>query len=105
MLTTKSKRKVRGDSKQHPQTPLSSNCFGDTRNSLKRLSFSFYGEDTIKRCKQIIFDDCGLIEDSADLNGPGRPKARKSHNPICQSQGVSKSKKKDSVLEMEHFFF
>ena len=60
MLAAKNKRKIRADHKQHPIPPTTT---PNDKNALKRLSFSFYGEETLKRRKQIILDNCDLITD------------------------------------------
>ena len=60
MLAAKTKRKIRESSKQHKPLPRHTDSCINNKNMLKRLSLSFYGEDTIKKSKQIILDNCDI---------------------------------------------
>ena len=63
MNSGKAKRKVREDSKHPAHPPQERNSVVSSKNVLKKLSFSFYGEDTLKKSKQIIFDNCDILQD------------------------------------------
>ena len=105
MITSKVKRKVRADSKQHLSSQPQRNPAVNSKNVLKKLSFSFYGEETLKKSKQIIFDNCDLLQDLPVLTEANKGRPIRSYRATHAPSRMSKSKKKGSTLEIEQFFY
>jgi hypothetical protein len=61
MLDLKSRRKLRAEL-QHPQPQKEKEGDLVNKNLLKRLSFSFYGQETIKKNKQVICENYDLTD-------------------------------------------
>lgn len=75
------------------------------KQATRRLSFSFYDEETMKKSKQIILDDCDILMELPDIKPARRGgNLRKAHKNHKSSPRISVKKQKQSMLEMEHFF-
>ena len=98
MMTAKSKRKVRADSKLHSLAQTQNDPFPHSKQALKLLSLSFYGQETIKKQKQVILDDCDLGRELPVFSEPAIQKAVKSHRFSHVPSRKTSSKKKDSIL-------
>ena len=62
MRNAKNKRQIRNDSKQRISGSQTGETLVPIKNAVKKLSFSFYGEDTLKKGKQVILDDCDFLQ-------------------------------------------
>jgi len=62
MNPAKLKSKAKQEQKKHILNNQRTRGHSPLDRAIKRLSFSFYDQDTIKKSKQIILDNCDLIQ-------------------------------------------
>jgi hypothetical protein len=62
MFDIKKSRRFKAESKNTQKSCGQSPSFLSTKKDLQKLSLSFYGEDTIKNNKQIIFDNYEIFD-------------------------------------------
>lgn len=97
MIGFKGKKKVRGSSRlKHEQTQRTEELI-HSKHALRRLSFSFYGEDTIKKSKQVILDNCEILDDLPVFTQPAVRVARKGVHSSRPSSGLSKSRRSGKI--------
>jgi hypothetical protein len=101
----KTKIKAKQENKIHIPRNQTPRAPSPLAKAIKRLSFSFYAEDTIKRSKQIILDNCDLTTELPMPTNCSRSRPLKSTRLSCQPSRLSKQKKNCSNLEMEKYFF
>jgi hypothetical protein len=67
MFDVKKNRMRKAESKSSKLPHEAGQSFLSTKKALQKLSLSFYGEDTMKQNKQIILDNCDLLDSLPEL--------------------------------------
>jgi hypothetical protein len=68
MFDIKKSRRLKAESKNIHKSSGQSPSFLSTKKDLQKLSLSFYGEETIKNNKQIIFDNYEIFDSLPEVS-------------------------------------
>lgn len=106
MMEAKLRRKIQAESKHknsHKKTQPTT--LSNKLTATRKLSLSFYAEDTLRNHKQIILDNCDLPQDIPLVPPCITESCLKGKAALKNNFGLGWSKQNESSLKMEHFFF
>ncbi len=72
--------------------------------ALRKLSLSFYGEETLRNNKQIIFDNCDSIQETSVIPLCITESCIKFKSSVRTKSSVNCAMQKESSLKMEKYF-
>lgn len=85
MFDNKKSRKQKIEENSYSKFSETVHSFISAKKALQNLSLSFYAQDTMKKSKQIIFDNCDILDELPELSKKmrrvGSSKSKPNKNP------------------------